>query len=339
MSVTHEYLEYSHNNKVSKTKGLDGKWYLWTVVVGDKKTNMYNPPVFVADDKKAYNEANDMDSDYFKSVYNSGINSLFQTIYSCEEMVCSAGEYLSKKESTKDFWRSGKEIIENASENLYKNMLEESPYPEVFKFYNTVFDVASIVYGGIGIVKSIASIPKLFTKGKKVVGIVQKSASITEDFTIGSGGAATLGGTRSISIAPGIIGEIADAISVSGSGVMAATGIYNMSGSPGGDNKFNAKKFEEQLVNMDKNDRVAIVKQKAKEVALERGLIKENKLTKINNRDVYIDPKTKERYTVDTRHARFEYLTKRGKHLGEVDFDFVYKGKQDKSGGHNLIVK
>ena len=57
-----------------------------------------------------------------------------------------------------------------------------------------------------------------------------------------------------------------------------------------------------------------------------------------NNRDVYTDPKSKDLYSVDTQHGRFEHCNKRGKHLGEVDFDLKPTKGPDNSGGHDLIV-
>jgi len=73
----------------------------------------------------------------------------------------------------------------------------------------------------------------------------------------------------------------------------------------------------------------------------ENGLMNDNKLSKINNRDVYRNRKTGELFAVDTQHGRFESLNpKNGKHLGEVDFDFKsIPNSIDKSGGHDLIMK
>ncbi len=59
----------------------------------------------------------------------------------------------------------------------------------------------------------------------------------------------------------------------------------------------------------------------------------------MNGRDVYKNPKTGEYYSLDTQHGRFEYLSKRGKHLGEVNFDFDFTKPADMSGGHNLKTK
>ena len=103
-----------------------------------------------------------------------------------------------------------------------------------------------------------------------------------------------------------------------------------------------ADEFEKSIKNLSSNERVAKVKQKLAEVAKKNGWVKDNKLTKRNNRDVYRDPKDKKGtlYAVDTQHGRFEKLTSRGVHQGEVDIDGTfYAAKVDTSGGHNLIVK
>ena len=58
------------------------------------------------------------------------------------------------------------------------------------------------------------------------------------------------------------------------------------------------KEFNEEISKMDSNERVATVKQEARAVADNKGLSKNNKLSRINNRDVYSDPKTKDLYAV-----------------------------------------
>ncbi|MCK6163002.1 transposase [Bacillus sp. NMCC4] len=100
-----------------------------------------------------------------------------------------------------------------------------------------------------------------------------------------------------------------------------------------------AKDFEKSLVKLPPAERVAAVKIKVKEVAKSNGLIKDSKLSKINSRDVYKDPKTGDLYSVDTQHGRFEKTNNKGKHQGEVDFDFKQTKPADASGGHNLKIK
>ncbi|NMD72720.1 hypothetical protein HHO41_21060 [Bacillus sp. DNRA2] len=100
-----------------------------------------------------------------------------------------------------------------------------------------------------------------------------------------------------------------------------------------------AKDFEKSLVKLPPAERVAAVRTKVQEVAKNNGLIKDSKLSKINGRDVYKDPKTGDLYSVDTQHGRFEKTNSKGKHQGEVDFDFKPTKPADVSGGHNLKIK
>ena len=104
-------------------------------------------------------------------------------------------------------------------------------------------------------------------------------------------------------------------------------------------NSETAKEFEERISKLDPNDRSVAIKEKSKQVAKDRGLEKDRKLSKRYNRDIYQDPNTKEYYSLDERHGRFEHLNKRGKHLEEVNFDFIRTKPADPSGGHDINVK
>ena len=97
--------------------------------------------------------------------------------------------------------------------------------------------------------------------------------------------------------------------------------------------------FEKRISRLSPEERVAAVKEKARQVAKDKGLIKDSRLSRLNGRDIYKDPKTGEYYSVDTQHGRFEHLNKRGKHLGEVDFDFNSTKPADTSGGHDIRIK
>ncbi len=97
--------------------------------------------------------------------------------------------------------------------------------------------------------------------------------------------------------------------------------------------------FEKKISEMLPNGRVEVVKTEVNRIAKKNGLIKDNKSSKINNRDVYRNPKAGEFSAVDTQHRRFEGLSpKNGKHLGEADFKSI-PNSIDKSGGHGLIMK
>ena len=100
-----------------------------------------------------------------------------------------------------------------------------------------------------------------------------------------------------------------------------------------------SKAFEKEICKMSSNERVAAVKTKAKEICDGKGFIKDNKLSRINGRDVYRDSKTGNLYAVDSQHGRFEMLNAKGKHQGEVNFEFEVTKPADNSGKHNLKTK
>ena len=100
-----------------------------------------------------------------------------------------------------------------------------------------------------------------------------------------------------------------------------------------------SKEMHEATKNMSTEERVAVYKQEGRAAADGYGFKKDNKLTKVNSRDVYTDPKTKDLYALDTQHGTFEHCNKRGKHLEEVDFELNHIKDADKSGNHDLIVK
>lgn len=98
--------------------------------------------------------------------------------------------------------------------------------------------------------------------------------------------------------------------------------------------------FEKSLASLPPRERVAIVKQAAPKAAAEHGMVKDNLLTKKNGgRDVYRG-QDGNLYALDTQHGRFEVVSPKGKHLGEVDFAMQkIPNSIDKSGGHDLKVK
>ncbi|MGE8572673.1 MAG: hemagglutinin repeat-containing protein [Acinetobacter amyesii] len=100
-----------------------------------------------------------------------------------------------------------------------------------------------------------------------------------------------------------------------------------------------ANTFEKKLYNLLPGERVALIKTEAKTAAESLGLVKDSRLTKINGREVY-KGKDGNYYALDTQHGRWEVTNKKGQHQGEVTLHTLTpKGKQDSSGGHNLIVK
>lgn len=87
---------------------------------------------------------------------------------------------------------------------------------------------------------------------------------------------------------------------------------------------------------MNLNEKIPLVRATAADFAKQRNWKKDSKLTKINQRDVYLDSKTGKYCAVDTQHGRFEVVNKRGKHQGEVDFNLNETKPADKSGRHDL---
>ncbi len=101
----------------------------------------------------------------------------------------------------------------------------------------------------------------------------------------------------------------------------------------------NSAQFESNISKLPVGERVAAVKTKVAEVAEKNGWVKDRIYSKMNNRDVYKDPKTGDLYSVDSQHGRFEKCNSKGMHQGEVNIDLVQTKPADLSGGHDLSVK
>ena len=97
-----------------------------------------------------------------------------------------------------------------------------------------------------------------------------------------------------------------------------------------------SKDMYEATKNMPTEERVAIYKQEGRAVAEKHGFEKNNRLTKLNKRDVYVNEKTGDLYALDTQHGTFEHCNKKGRHIEEVDFELKQTKKGDRSGGHDL---
>ena len=97
-----------------------------------------------------------------------------------------------------------------------------------------------------------------------------------------------------------------------------------------------SKDMYEATKNMPTEERVAIYKQEGRAVAEKHGFEKNNRLTKLNKRDVYVNEKTGDLYALDTQHGTFKHCNKKGRHIEEVDFELKQTKKGDRSGGHDL---
>ncbi|WP_163003980.1 hypothetical protein [Pseudomonas viridiflava] len=74
--------------------------------------------------------------------------------------------------------------------------------------------------------------------------------------------------------------------------------------------------FEKSSFSLPPGERVAQIKSAAASVTVANGLVKNNKLSELNGRDVY-GSNDGILYTMDTQHGRFEVINpKNGKHLG-----------------------
>lgn len=106
--------------------------------------------------------------------------------------------------------------------------------------------------------------------------------------------------------------------------------------------KTKTKEFQNEIYKLPAGERVAMIKQESKKYANEIGLIKDNKLSSLNNRDVYVD-KNGIIFSLDTQHGEWERINpKNGKHEGSFELFDITKttGKAvDNSGQHNLKVK
>ncbi len=92
--------------------------------------------------------------------------------------------------------------------------------------------------------------------------------------------------------------------------------------------------------------KVGFIKQRIEKLFFERGFIEDKHLSKLNrakDHKVYRDPNNpKTLYTIDTRHCAIETFDSKGRHQGEVNFDFEFNtkgGKKDNAKSHDIIVQ
>ncbi|MDI6534434.1 S-layer homology domain-containing protein [Bacillus mycoides] len=148
------------------------------------------------------------------------------------------------------------------------------------------------------------------------------------DYAIGVASVLTGGTVKTVKTIGKVVGTVGD-IEKKGKALEAAA--KNVS-----NGRFDVSAFDKKIAKMNINEKAAEIKIASKGIAKQNGWEKNNKLSKLNKRDVYVDSKTKNLYAVDTQHGRFEVLNKNGKHQGEVDFNLNSTKPADKSGGHDL---
>ncbi|WP_459207668.1 RHS repeat-associated core domain-containing protein [Pseudomonas sp. MLB6B] len=98
--------------------------------------------------------------------------------------------------------------------------------------------------------------------------------------------------------------------------------------------------FERILAKLGTNERIAIIRDMASQVANARNWKRAKNIERLNRgRTIYTDDK--HYYSIDSQHGRFERTSlKNGKHLGEVDMGLnPIFNSLDPSGGHDIRVK
>ncbi len=96
--------------------------------------------------------------------------------------------------------------------------------------------------------------------------------------------------------------------------------------------------FEREISRLRPGERVAVANQMAQSRARIHGWRRDNRVSRLNNRTVYRDPNSRDYYSVDTQHGRFEHCNRHGVHQGEVDMDLYPTAPADPAGGHDLDV-
>jgi len=101
---------------------------------------------------------------------------------------------------------------------------------------------------------------------------------------------------------------------------------------------FDVKKFNEEKAHLGTNERVALIEKVARERAERLGFRKDNRISVLNQRTVFVDPATGNLFSVDTENGRFEKCNPRGEHIEEVDFNLKNTKPRDETGGHDLRI-
>jgi len=59
----------------------------------------------------------------------------------------------------------------------------------------------------------------------------------------------------------------------------------------------------------------------AREFAQKNDLVRNNRLSKMNNRQIYSNSEGSRHYSLDTQHGHFEVLDRKGRHQGSIGLD------------------
>ena len=131
-------MQFAEKTKV-KVMGLDGVWYSGTVT--PVKTGGC---IFVADDVEGYKDATGNGIKYGKTIWNSLWNYAYQTIYGIEDLGISGIEIISGNDLSEYH-----EIIDEASNTVYNELKNQSPYSYGFDGLNVLINTASIGFGAV----------------------------------------------------------------------------------------------------------------------------------------------------------------------------------------------
>ncbi|MDR3060713.1 MAG: hypothetical protein LBU57_01205 [Dysgonamonadaceae bacterium] len=124
-----------------------------------------------------------------------------------------------------------------------------------------------------------------------------------------------------------------------GGGGGSGSGSGSGSSSDFGNIELTAEQFEKSISHLSPSERVAAIKTRAREIATKKQWTKRGDLAARNGgHEIYWEAAEQKYYSVDTTHGRFEMFDKRGKHLGEVDFDFKPTDFPDAAGLHDIEV-
>lgn len=99
-----------------------------------------------------------------------------------------------------------------------------------------------------------------------------------------------------------------------------------------------ASYFERTIARLPANERVSKVVSTLRNDASTHGWKRDDRLSKINGRDIYID-KHGNYWSIDTQHGRWEKFSERCRHIDEYNRDLKPQDKSDPSGKHDIKVQ
>jgi hypothetical protein len=227
------------------------------------------------------------------------------------------------------------ELISSGLGALSEGLEDLTPDHRVFKVSKIGGDIVGLFIGAKGLATAVTKAGQIVKVGKVAEGfrymISGRGAALARDvaFVVEVDGAAA-----------------AEAASVGAASLLMAagsgkTGLEDLEGLGGGGGEpKSAEEFENSLIHLSPSERGAAIRIRAREIAAKKNWVKRSDLAARNGKhEIYWDAMTEKYYSIDGIHGRFEVCDKRGKHLGEVDFDFNQIPESiDLEGHHNILV-